>query len=141
MKSTELFRTLAVDAVSELWNEDELPKCSLEEVRHLAMLLGSPKSGPKEKVIVRLLAVRQVRLAVAKYPLNEEGAKALVADNQKERLKWMAKEAGLWRSGNKLQLAIVVLQWRDRCRAEGQKLLAAWQAAAASQPKQLLLAL
>jgi hypothetical protein len=49
----------------------------------------------------------------------------------------MCKEAGIWRSGNKRQLAVGLLNWRDQCRYKGQKFFAAMRAAGTSQPHQL----
>jgi hypothetical protein len=118
-----LFNDLVHDYDHEGWNEWDVPKLQLKEIQFLCKCLGAPKSGTKEKISVRLLAVRQVRLKISKYPSTDEGACALAAEFNKESLKWMAKEAGQWRSGNKKQLAIVLLNWRTRVRQEGQKFL------------------
>ncbi|MEI6494385.1 MAG: hypothetical protein WCO94_17700, partial [Verrucomicrobiota bacterium] len=95
----------------------------MKEIQFLCQALGAPKSGTKEKISVRLLAVRQVRMKISKYPATEEGIAALIADFQKEPLKWMAKEAGQWRSGNKKQLGVVLLTWREKVRTSGRKFL------------------
>ncbi len=116
-----LFNDLLHDFDHEGWNEWDVPKLKLAEIQFLCRALGAPKSGTKEKISIRLLAVRQVRMKISKYPATDEGVYALVADYPKEALKWMAKEAGLWRSGNKKQLAIVLLNWRIKVRADGQK--------------------
>ncbi len=132
-----LFNELLHNFDHEGWNEWDIPKLKLAEIQFLCRALGAPKSGTKEKVSVRLLAVRQVRMKISKYPHSEDGVAAMVEDYQKEPLKWMAKEAGLWRSGNKKQLAIVLLNWRNKVRADGQKFLDQAFAAVAKAPRQL----
>ena len=132
-----LFNELIWNFDHEGWNEWDIPKLKLKEIQFLCCALGAPKSGTKEKISIRLLAVRQVRLKISKYPATEDGIAAMVADFPKEPLKWMAKESGLWRSGNKKQLAVVLLNWRTRSRAEGQKFLDQAFAAAATAPRQL----
>jgi len=96
-----LFNELLWNFDHEGWNEDDIPKLKLKEIQFLCQALGAPKSGTKERVSTRLLAVRQVRMKISKYPSTSDGVHALVADYPKEALKWMAKEAGQWRSGNK----------------------------------------
>lgn len=132
-----LFNELLWNFDHEGWNEWDIPKLKLKEIQFLCQALGAPKSGTKEKISVRLLAVRQVRMKVSKYDHSEEGVAALVGDYPKEALKWMAKEAGLWRSGNKKQLAVVLLNWRNKVRSDGRKFLDQAFAAAAKAPRQL----
>ncbi len=132
-----LFNELLHNFDHEGWNEWDIPKLKLKEIQFLCCALGAPKSGTKEKIAIRLLAIRQVRLKISKYPATDEGVAAMVADFPKEPLKWMAKESGQWRSGNKKQLAIVLLNWRERVRADGQKFLDQAFAAADKAPRQL----
>jgi hypothetical protein len=138
---TSLFSKVVNDIDAEEWNEYDLPKLTLREIQCLCMLLCSPKSGTKEKVVTRLLAVRQVRIKLAPFAASREGMEAVVLSFRKEALQWMAKEAGLWRSGNKLQLANVLINWRERCRAEGQKFLQEALAQILNQPRQMYLEL
>lgn len=137
-----LFNELVYNFDHEGWNEYDLPKLKFAEIQFLCRMLGAPKSGVKENVIVRLLAVRQVRMKISKYSL--EGIDQFISDYPKDALKWMAKEAGLWRSGNKRQLAVVLLNWREKARREGQRFfdeqVRLVKAAHASNP-QLFLAL
>lgn len=134
-----LFHELLWDLDHSAWNEYDLPGLKLVEIQFLCQCLGAPKSGTKEKIIIRLLAVRQVRIKLSKYACDFDGAMRLVSDFQKEPLKWMAKEAGVWRSGNKRQLAVCLLQWRDRARVSGKKFLDQAFAEAAKAPRQLTL--
>lgn len=134
---SKLFHDLAFNADHEGWNDFDVPTLSMLELRTLCLLLGAPKSGTKEKVSTRLLAVRIVRQRLKKYSHDQEGVGAVMADWKKEQLKWMAKEAGIWRSGNKRQLAIGLLNWRTRCRAEGQKVLVQLLAASPERPRQM----
>jgi hypothetical protein len=132
--SLKLFTKLVFDAQSELWNEFDLPRLRAVELQTLAQLVGAPKSGSKEKVSIRILAIRQVRLKLQPFA---DDVQAVAAAFRKEALKHMAREAGLWRSGNKTQLAAVLLSWRQRARAEGQKLLDQLCAASRQRPRQL----
>ena len=137
--ASHLFQTLAFDVKSQLWNDYELPKLTMVELRTLAMLFGCPKSGNKEWLVSRLLAVRIVRMELAKFGSDYAAVEALAAELRKERLKWMAEQAGTWRSGNKLQLATCLMNWRNRCRVEGQKIMDELLAARAENPKQMKL--
>ena len=132
-----LFNELLWNFDHEGWNEWDIPKLKLKELQFLCQALGAPKSGTKEKISIRLLAVRQVRLKISKYPATDEGVYALVADYPKEALKWMAKESGQWRSGNKKQLGVVLLMWREKVRVSGRKFLDQAFAAAKQTPRQL----
>jgi predicted RNA-binding Zn-ribbon protein involved in translation (DUF1610 family) len=103
MKTTKaLFFELMYDFQSERWNEFELPKLSLRELLALAKLLGCPSCGSKEAVIVRLLAHRELRLKLARFADNPE---ELANSYQRESLRDMCGEAGIWRSGNKRALS------------------------------------
>jgi hypothetical protein len=71
MKTTKaLFFELMDDFRSERWNEFELPKLSLRELLVLAKLLGSPSSGSKETVIIRLLAQRELSFKLSRFTDN-----------------------------------------------------------------------
>ena len=122
MKTTKaLFFELMYDFQSERWNEFELPKLSLRELLALAQLLGCPSCGSKEAVTVRLLAHRELRLKLARFADNPE---ELANSYQRESLRDMCREAGIWRSGNKRALSAGLLNWRNRCRARGQAFFA-----------------
>lgn len=118
--SQAIFRKLVFNFDSDLWNEYDVAKLRMIELQTLAMLVGAPKSGRKDDVVVRVLAVRCVREKLSKFG---NDAAEVLPHFRKEALKHMARECGLWRSGNKLQLAAVLLTWRNRVRAEGEKLL------------------
>jgi hypothetical protein len=135
MKATKaLFFELMYDFQSERWNEFELPKLSLRELLVLTKLLGCPSCGTKERVIVRLLAQRELRLKLARFTDNPE---ELANSYKRESLRDMCREAGIWRSGNKRALSAGLLNWRDRCRARGQAFLAQMQSLSRGQPQQL----
>jgi hypothetical protein len=122
MKATKaLFFKLMYDFQSERWNEFELPKLSLRELLALAKLLGCPSCGSKEAVTVRLLAHRELRLKLCRFADNPE---ELANSYQRESLRDMCREAGIWRSGNKRALSAGLLNWRNRCRARGQAFFA-----------------
>lgn len=134
LNADELFAHLVFHADSELWDEYELPRLSLVQLRTLARLWGAPHSGTKEKVVVRILAVRAVRVRLAPFA---DDLEALASAFRKEALKHMAREAGLWRSGNKRQLAIALINWRARARQNGQQLLDRILELSRAQPRQL----
>ena len=134
MKSKALFSELVYDFQSERWNDSELPKLTLRELRTLAKLLGSPSYGTKETLIVRLLAQRELRLKLARFTDNPE---ELAISYRRESLRDMCREAGIWRSGNKRALSAGLLNWRDRCRARGQAFLAEMRSLAKDRPHQL----
>ena len=135
MKITKaLFFELVYNFDSERWNEFELPKLSLRELLALAKLLGCPSCGSKETVIVRLLALRELRLKLARFTDNLE---ELAISYKRESLHAMCREAGIWRSGNKRALAAGLLNWRDRCRARGHAFLAQMRSLARERRQQL----
>ena len=118
MKTTKaLFSELVYDFQSERWNEYELPKLTLRELQTLAKLLGSPSYGTKERLVVRLLAQRKLRFKLSRFTDNPE---ELAISYRRETLRDMCREAGIWRSGNKRALSAGLLNWRNRCRAQGQ---------------------
>jgi len=120
MKTTkELFFELMYDFQSERWNEFELPKLTLRELLALAKLLGCPSCGSKETVIVRLLAQRELRLKLARFTDNPE---ELANSYKRESLRDMCREAGIWRSGNKTNVANTRssrILWYSRCHDRG----------------------
>lgn len=129
MSPLQLFTHLVYNSQSELWHEDELPKLKVAQLHVLAVMIGAPKSGTKENLIITILARRHVRLKIGGFGSTREEAQRLANAYRKESLKAMAKECKLWRSGSKIQLAICLLGWRDRARLEGQKALEACVAA------------
>jgi hypothetical protein len=135
--SVDLFTRLVYDANSELWNEDELPKLTGLQLQTLARLWGAPHSGTKETLTIRILAIRQVRVKVAPFTADRDGMMALANAFRKEALKHMAKECGLWRGGNKMQLTEQLINWRQRARANGQRLLEQMIADTNARPLQL----
>jgi hypothetical protein len=129
-----LLSELIHDFDSQRWNEYEIPKLFLRELQVLAKLLGCPFSGVKEILVVRLLAHRQLRLKLARFG---DDPAPLMEAYRREALRDMCKEAGIWRSGNKRALAAGLLNWRDRCRLNGQKFFAEMQSFSKSRPQQL----
>ena len=83
----------------------------------------------------RFLTV-QLRLKLASFAENPE---ELANSYQRESLRDMCREAGIWRSGNKRALSADLLNWRDRCRARGQAFFAEMRSRAKARPQQLSL--
>ncbi|HEV2207329.1 MAG TPA: hypothetical protein VG167_01025 [Verrucomicrobiae bacterium] len=124
----------------EGWNEYDLEKLPRNELRFLCYLMGIAHSGTKADLIVRLLTLRLVRKDLSKFGSDHDALLAVVAEFKRSRLRWMCQQANLWKSGNKIQLASVLLSWRNRCRQQGLKFLEEWRAAA-SKAQQLALKL
>ena len=131
---THLFQELVRDVHSQRWNEDDLAKLSTVELHALTKLFSCPSSGVKQSVIVRLLAHRQLRFKLAPFT---DDPLPLANAYRRDSLRNMCKEAGIWRSGNKRQLAAGLLTWRNRCRLNGQRFLAEMHAHASARPQQL----
>ena len=131
---THLFQELVRDVHSQRWTEDELAKLSGVELHALTKLLSCRSSGAKQSVIVRVLAYRQLRFKLAPF---SDDPLPLANAYRRESLRDMCKEAGIWRSGNKRQLAAGLLTWRNRCRLNGQRFLANMNAVTAARPRQL----
>src|ERR1700722_15872848 len=77
---------------------------------------------------------RELRLKLARFTDNLE---ELAISCKRESLRDMCREAGIWRSGNKRALSAGPLNWRDRCRARGQAVLAEMRSLAKDRPEQL----
>lgn len=80
------------------------------------------------------MAHRHLRFKLARFT---DDPLPLADAYRRESLRDMCKEAGIWRSGNKRQLAAGLLTWRNRCRSKGREFLAEMRAAAAGRPHQL----
>jgi len=127
---TALCHNLYHDFQHQGWNEDDLETLPRKELRFLCRIMGVPDYGTKAVIIVRLLSLRIVRMELSGFQCDgfasdTSGAVLLVASTfKRERLRWMCEQANLWKSGNKVQLASVLLSWRNKCRLSGQKFLA-----------------
>lgn len=116
------------------WNEDDLATLPGKELVFLAKNLGLAHSGTKEKLIVRILSCRIVRARLAPFT---DDPSPVAEKFKRESLRWMCEQANLWKSGNKIQLAAVLLRWRNQCRKAGQKYLQECIDHTRSQPLQL----
>jgi hypothetical protein len=131
---TDLCSQLYRDPNHEGWNDFDLSKLPSRELEFLSRIMGIAHSGTKEKRIVRLLSCRIVRKELSRFADDPGEVEPAF---KRERLKWMCQQAGLWRSGNKRALATVLLNWRNRCRLEGQIYLQACINETKAQPIQL----
>jgi hypothetical protein len=121
---------------SEHWNEADLQKLSVAELQGLAKPFGAPTSGSKSELADRLLTYRKIRIRLSRY---DDDAEALANEHRREGLRQMCDALNLWKSGSKVQLAVGLLNWRNRCRHEGQQFLAQLRAESQSRPVQLSL--
>jgi hypothetical protein len=115
---TFLCRKLYKDFHHQGWNEDDLAKLPAKELVFLCHMAGVAHSGTRAEIIVRLLSLRLVRLELS--PFKDE-ASEVANVFKRDRLRWMCVQANLWKSGSKIQLAAVLLKWRNQCRLDGQK--------------------
>lgn len=119
---THLCSQLYQDFDHQQWTQYDLETLPLVELEFLCRLMGIAHSGTKEKRIVRILSTRIVRKDLSKF---QDDPDAVVASFSRDRLRWMCEQNHLWKSGNKRALAVCLLNWRNRCRAEGSKYLQA----------------
>jgi hypothetical protein len=138
---TDLCHRLYHDFDHEGWNEYDLAILPGEELVFLCRVMGIPDYGNKQTRIVRLLSLRICRKELAKFGSDYTALQEVVASFKKSRLHWMATQACLWKSGTKIQLAQVLLNWRNKCRHDGQKYLAECDAFARQVGQQLALPL
>lgn|GEM_PF-7025998 len=136
----ETFRRLTHTPPGE-WKRDDLKKLSGVELRSLCELLGVPTSGTKDEAVERLLRLGSLRSLLANYDDADYhvSARRMVEDFDKRELKGMAAMAKLWKSGNKYQLAIGLIQWRNECRRRGKDALARAREQLKTQPQQFTL--
>jgi hypothetical protein len=132
--TSALFATLMTDPQSERWTQADLQKLSLVELQGLARLFGAPHSGSKPELAERLLTYRQIRIRLSRYGDDPD---ALAQAHKGKELRAMCSTANLWKSGSKIQLAAVLLNWRARARHEGQQFLVQLRAESQSRPVQL----
>jgi hypothetical protein len=118
------------------WNEYDLSTLPAADLVFLCRVAGIAHTGAREKLIVRLLSCRIVRFELSKFA---DDPHAVAAAFNRDRLRWMCIQANLWKSGSKPQLAVVLLNWRNRCRMEGQKHLDACISETIKRGFQLLL--
>jgi hypothetical protein len=88
----------------------------------------------KKRSVFVLLAQRRTALETGSLTDNPE---ELAISYKREALRNMCREAGIWRSGNKRALSAGLLNWRDRCRAQGQAFLVDMRSLAKNRPQQL----
>lgn len=138
---THLCSQLYRDPHHEGWNEYDLETIHVEELRFLCRVMGIPDYGNRQVLIVRLLSLRICRLDLSKFGSDYQALQDVCAAFKKDRLHWMCREANLWKSGTKIQMAQVLLSWRNKARLAGQKYLAECDAFTRAKGVQLTLPL
>ena len=93
------------------------------ELDVVSTLMGIPRYGTKEKKIARIIDLWDLRHTLTGYEPSLEGAQELANLYRRVELHDMARRAKVWRSGNKIGIAVVLLNWRDRCRRKGKGFL------------------
>ncbi|NEQ29655.1 MAG: hypothetical protein F6K04_01440 [Leptolyngbya sp. SIO4C5] len=126
-------------------SREQLEPLTKKELQALADLLGFPRSGRKAAIADRIMQLISISLVIRHYDpdtsteATSETVNRLAAARSKSVLKQWATTCNLWASGNKYQLASVLIGWRRQCKATGQR---NWNAAIAdlkSKPRQLSL--
>ena len=79
--------------------------------------------------------------AILIEPIQGEGGVRTPAVHFLKSLRQMCDAVNIWKSGSKVQLAAGLLNWRNRCRLEGQAFLTQLRAESQSRPVQLQLTL
>ena len=121
MKSTWLFEQLTRSDDPALWTAESISRLPKTELVYVARIMGAPKSLPRDSLIHRIVLYRQIRCKISAYDCDDIGVAELMTSYLGKELKAMCKSARLYRSGNKRTHATVLLQWRERGRAEGYK--------------------
>lgn len=136
----ETFRRLTHNPPGE-WKRHDLVKLSAAGLVALCELLAIPTGGRKAEVVERLLSLGGLRQLLADYdgPDAFACAQRLASDFDKRELRGMAAMAKIWKSGNKTQLAVGLIQWRNERRRIGQQRLAEARAQIQRQPRQMAL--
>ncbi len=98
--------------------EAELDKLTMEYLKSLAVSMGFPTTGNKETLIAKILDLKKLRDELKGYG---EDYQVLVDKYGKPELKAMVARTKGWKSGNKMQLAQVLLNWRDRTMHKGKQ--------------------
>ena len=93
------------------------------ELDVVSTLMGIPRHGTKKKKIDRIIDLWDLRHTLTEYGPSLEGAQELANFYRRVELHDMARRAKIWKSGNKIGLAVVLLNWRDRCRRKGKEFL------------------
>jgi len=110
-----------------------LEPCTLDELEALCRLMGVAHSGTKAVRIARLLDMAALRIELAEWgeyrvddfmESHKEAhkiAEEVTARYKRKELIAMAKRAKTFYSIPKHGIVIGLLQWRERCRMQGQR--------------------
>lgn len=79
------------------------------ELDVVSKLMGIPLYGTKAKKIYHILDLWDLRQTLAGFDSSYEGAKKLSDQYRRVELHDMCRRVKIWKSGNKVQLAIVLL--------------------------------
>jgi len=122
----------------EKWRLERLLQLKKAELKGLALLLSAPTGGTRQVLAERLLDIYNLRIVLNRYGKDPDD---LVRDFKRRDLYKMCKRAKIFKSGNKRLLAAGLLNWRNRCRTKGQKVLHQCRKEGVELPKQFSLKL
>ena len=111
-----------------LGNEDNITLENLSGLKNIELdvistLIGIPTYGTKTKKIDRIIDLWDLRYTLTGYESSLEGAQKLADSYLRVELHDMARRAKIWKSGNKIGLAVVLIKWHDGCRRKGKEFL------------------
>lgn len=115
------------------FNQENLSKLTIEELKGLCLLMNTAKSDTKEKTIKRLLKVYAVRLVVARF----EDPEAFKGTYKKRVLVRLCVIAKVWKNGNKYSCAAGLINWRNNSRKKAERLIENLKKERCGQPHQL----
>lgn len=112
VRISQLFLDLLEDIDSDLWDDRDLPKLTVRELRHMGVFLGQSRgySCRKEELITRLLGIRMIWLNLRKLgpPITAE---RLAENFTAKVMKGMMRELRFPRSRKKAELAFQLAFW------------------------------
>ena len=108
------------------WSRESLLPCSVTELDILAKLLGIPAGSTKQDRVTKLLNAAEVRVLLAPYGEDKDDRTipaALASAFKAKELHDLCVRIHGWIAPNKFGRAIVLLNWRNKCRHDGQRYL------------------
>ncbi len=125
------------------WSADDLGRLTGGELGSVAALMGVGMTGRKPERIARILALRDLRVTLARFAgddeADQEGLHAavdtLAAAYKGRELREMCLVAQLYQGKTKRAKAAALIQWRNACRRRGKQALREAKAAARAEAR------
>lgn len=125
------------------WSADDLGHLTGAELRSVATLMGVGMTGSKPERIARLLALRDLRVALSRFAGDDEADQnglhaavdTLAVAYKGYELREMCQVAQVYIGRSKRARAVALIQWRNSCRRSGQQALQEAKAAARAEAR------